>query len=433
MKNLSILTTLVISSFSFSLTFGQVGIGTPNPRGALDINMPVTNTSGLVLPTNSSPDSIVNPQGGDIAEGTIIYDSEKMCVRVYTGNSWSDCLSDARPTTSSPDIVADCSSDGFQGTFQTGTPLSGATFTITITNNSVTTVGSISFQTGDLVLNGESTSGISVSSVSPTSATINPGQSRTITYNLTGTPQMDGHFTGVWSKLNLSCSKSGDVGIGIRFAYWQTLSIGNTGLARFNSQLHDSINYGKAGTYTGDFTGFSFTNITSTLSALSAADLIEDYDIICTGYANMSVAFAAKIKTYVDSGGVAIILLDSNVGTNLFNAFGGTGSVGSGTISAVTNSNSINNGVFGDATNVTINAAGSYGRILTDQLPPNSVVLAEYNSEPRVFIAGDGGRAIFFWDEGVFRNAAVSGTVIDTPQEIFLHNIMAYALSKAGF
>lgn len=35
------------------LLFSQVGIGTTNPRGALDINNGTTNNHGLVLPTNS--------------------------------------------------------------------------------------------------------------------------------------------------------------------------------------------------------------------------------------------------------------------------------------------------------------------------------------------------------------------------------------------
>lgn len=42
--------------------YGQVGIGTTTPRGALDINKPTTNTLGLVLPTNSDTSNIVNPQ-----------------------------------------------------------------------------------------------------------------------------------------------------------------------------------------------------------------------------------------------------------------------------------------------------------------------------------------------------------------------------------
>lgn len=425
MKNLFILIMLVSSS----LILGQVGIGTSNPRGALDINNPTTNNLGLVLPTNESTANIVNPQGGDIAEGTIIYDSQLKCVKVFNGNQWSNCLCDTcTPTITT--IEADCSSLGFTGNFQSGTPLSGATYRVSIKNNSSSTIGPLTYSTSDLVLSG--ISGITVSSVTPTSASINSGQSQIITYNLTGTPQTNGPLTGSWSKLNLNCSSTINIGHKVRFAYWSSYALGGGEQSVFNSQLQNPSNYGSSGTYNGTFTGFEFTNITSTLATLSAADLLARYDIICTGYSNMSVADAAKIKAYVDGGGVAIILFDSKIGTSLLNAFGGTGTVGSGTINATTNSNSINNGIFGNATNIPIKGRGTRGAITASQLPPGSTILAELTSNPKVFISGNDGKAIFFWDEGVFRDKSVSGNIIDTPQERFLHNIMAYALGKAG-
>lgn len=78
----------------FTYAVAQIGIGTDQPRGALDINDKNTNTSpyGLVLPTND-PDNFVNPQTGDeITSGTIIYDNVKNCVKIYTGTTWSECI-----------------------------------------------------------------------------------------------------------------------------------------------------------------------------------------------------------------------------------------------------------------------------------------------------------------------------------------------------
>jgi len=76
--------------------FGQVGIGTSTPRGALDINNPTTNTHGLVLPTNENPDNITNPQdNGTPVEGTVIYDSTNDCIKFFKGTQWSNCLSDS--------------------------------------------------------------------------------------------------------------------------------------------------------------------------------------------------------------------------------------------------------------------------------------------------------------------------------------------------
>ncbi|WP_415326266.1 hypothetical protein [Chryseobacterium sp. MMS23-Vi53] len=73
--------------------FGQVGMNTPNPRGALDINKNTTNDMGLVLPTNTDVSNITNPQDLTIIPGTTIYDKTKDCVRFYKKTQiWSDCI-----------------------------------------------------------------------------------------------------------------------------------------------------------------------------------------------------------------------------------------------------------------------------------------------------------------------------------------------------
>jgi len=112
MKNKYLLILLVML---FQIANSQVGIGTTAPRGALDINKPTTYNMGLVLPTNASTGNIINPQGGNVAEGTIIYDSSMKCVKVFNGTAWSNCLCDACSTT--PTIAADCTQSGFQGTY----------------------------------------------------------------------------------------------------------------------------------------------------------------------------------------------------------------------------------------------------------------------------------------------------------------------------
>ncbi|MCS4303045.1 hypothetical protein [Chryseobacterium sp. BIGb0232] len=71
---------------------GSIGIGTTSPRGALDINKGTTNTMGLVLPTNQNSSNIINPQGGSVAIGTIIYDTTSDCIKVFKSTGWSQCL-----------------------------------------------------------------------------------------------------------------------------------------------------------------------------------------------------------------------------------------------------------------------------------------------------------------------------------------------------
>lgn len=98
-----------------TFTFSQVGIGSSTPRGALDINSPLTNNQGLVLPTNEATTNIVNPVGGAVAEGTIIFDSTEKCVRYFNRTAWSNCLCDSCGPSSSR-LALNCSLNGFTGT-----------------------------------------------------------------------------------------------------------------------------------------------------------------------------------------------------------------------------------------------------------------------------------------------------------------------------
>ncbi len=94
-KNYFKYTVCILIQLSFLLKINaQVGIGTDNPRGALDINNTTTNTYGLVLPINSDPEAMTNPQGGGKPiPGTIMYDSTKGCIKLYKPtNEWSGCL-----------------------------------------------------------------------------------------------------------------------------------------------------------------------------------------------------------------------------------------------------------------------------------------------------------------------------------------------------
>lgn len=72
-KNLLLLTALVVTQFSIS----QIGVGTTTPRGAMEIN---STTTGFIPPQVALTASnvaapVVNPQGGAIASGTIVYNT----------------------------------------------------------------------------------------------------------------------------------------------------------------------------------------------------------------------------------------------------------------------------------------------------------------------------------------------------------------------
>ncbi|PKF74572.1 hypothetical protein CW752_08715 [Chryseobacterium sp. PMSZPI] len=96
-------------------------MSTTSPRGALDINSPTTNNKGLVLPTNADPKNLINPMGGNIAEGTVMYDSTLRCIRFYRPTGWSNCLND----TPAPAFQLDCNGT-LTGTFTVGVSSSGS-------------------------------------------------------------------------------------------------------------------------------------------------------------------------------------------------------------------------------------------------------------------------------------------------------------------
>lgn len=206
--------TMVLAFGLCSTAHAQIGMGTPNPRGSLDINTPTTNIHGLVLPTNSSTVNMLNPQGGSVAPGTIMYDSTEDCVRLYKRSlnggpsGWSDCLLSAGNSSS---VVSDCnvSGNGFSGVYRKGTAMTAAnTFKVTLTNNSFSQA-TIALSPSDLTLSG--VSGLAVASVSPTTVTLNAGGSQVVTYTLNGNPTACGTLSGNWQKISLNCIKTAEV------------------------------------------------------------------------------------------------------------------------------------------------------------------------------------------------------------------------------
>ena len=76
-----------------------------------------------------------------------MYESKQNCIKYFDGTAWSACLGSGGSST--PTVVADCS-QGFTGTYRQGIPLSGATYKVTLTNNSFYNAN-LTFQASDLV------------------------------------------------------------------------------------------------------------------------------------------------------------------------------------------------------------------------------------------------------------------------------------------
>jgi len=422
----------------------QVGIGTTTPRGILDLNSPLTSNSGLVLPTNSSVTNIINPQGGNIAEGTMMYDNTNKCVKYFNGTSWSNCLCDSCGGGAQPTVVVDCS-QGFSGTYEELVPLSGATYSVTVTNNSFSTA-TLAFQPNDLVLSG--VDGITVASVSPTSANLAAGASQVITYTLSGTPNSVGTLTGKWNKITLSCNNSVDVQGTIRLGFF---GAGFPNLRTFIvPQLRDPANYGPTGTYVTD-RKITFVDATSDIQSLSATALKAKYHILFISSFSIlnNQILVQKVKDYVALGGVIHIAhglfngdTTPSVQNFTFRQFGNTGNVVSyeSYIPKVSNSSATEelSNVFGDTRNVSFNIY-HYARVRPNQLAAGSRVLATLTTGSPgdvVLWASKGapydGRVVWTATDIFSASPSITGS-IDTPQERFGHNIIAYLLQQAGF
>ena len=76
-----VLISCIVTFFAVSVCDAQVGIGTVNPKGVLDLNDDSgTNKYGLVLPRVSLSrtdlaNPVLNPQGGNPAVGTVVYNT----------------------------------------------------------------------------------------------------------------------------------------------------------------------------------------------------------------------------------------------------------------------------------------------------------------------------------------------------------------------
>lgn len=80
MKKILLSAALIAASFT---TFAQVGIGTTNPKGALDV---VSTNSALILPRVANTAAVTTP-----VNGMIIYDLSAKCFKGYQNGGWSYC------------------------------------------------------------------------------------------------------------------------------------------------------------------------------------------------------------------------------------------------------------------------------------------------------------------------------------------------------
>jgi hypothetical protein len=249
------------------------------PSAALEV---ASTTKGFLPPrmTQAQRNAIPTP-----AEGLIVYctDCSPAGLCVYDGSAWVELCSGGG---SSSTVVADCNVNGFVGEYMSGFATSGASFSITVINNSFS-LATISFAAGDVVLSG--VSGLTVGTPTPTSAALNAGQSQLVSYPITGTPATTGTLTGTWSKLALSCSDTQAVS-GLAAAL-------NDPNYCTNAALNGTYMSGAAFTASNTFTVTITNNSGSTINGLPAP-ATSNLALTWTGTGSLSVASVTPAGTY---------------------------------------------------------------------------------------------------------------------------------------
>jgi len=76
------LVTVAIMAASFT-SYAQVGIGTTNPQGVLDV---VSADNGLILPRVANTGAVTTP-----VNGMIVFDISETCFKGYQNGTWSEC------------------------------------------------------------------------------------------------------------------------------------------------------------------------------------------------------------------------------------------------------------------------------------------------------------------------------------------------------
>ena len=200
------ITLLCLTCLLGSMSFAQVKIGlpagAPQVSSLLDLSNTGDGTRALTLPRVATTASIVTP-----VNGMLVYDISSNCTKVYDNGAWSSCLGSS-PTGAS----VNCAASTLNGNYNQGTALTAAnSVTIYVANN---TSGAITITPSltDVNLSGTAAAGMSVASVSPASVTPAVGGGTVpVTYTLSGTPTAGGSFTATWTKLGLTCAKTGNV------------------------------------------------------------------------------------------------------------------------------------------------------------------------------------------------------------------------------
>ena len=251
-----------------ALAMAQVGVNTDQPDGTLDaayIN-PQGAPAGTKWANPATPQGVHFPnvstaqrsQFENVRKGMMIYNTDKQCLEMYlredeSGAPQWECIPNVGSASSQSVAVSPAT---FSGQFIGGVALKGASVSFKITNNGFAEVKNAKFSDAVTVENeGEI---IDVNCSANCSLSLNGGESKTLTYTLSGTPRA-GQLTARFSKLGLEAEQQLTVGKGkanlqnreeyiVSFAHGSTTIQGN--IDNGSNQVRIKIPYsGGEGSY----------------------------------------------------------------------------------------------------------------------------------------------------------------------------------------
>jgi len=225
----------------------------------------------------------------------------------------------------------------------------------------------------------------------------------------------------------------------IKFGY-SGVAVGNPAFPNVMTQVYESSNYGRSGTYK-KIRAVETSDATQDIvnPSFNAAQLKAKYAVLSVGLhlSLFTLADAVKLKDYAALGGVVILVCDHGLSAGMTNVLQGFGHVGP--FVAVTGV-----GLYTGASSVTESLSNYFGNsfgvplvgearivMTAAQLPAGSRVLATLGDHILFWLVGGTmGRVIAMSDINL-TTFNVTGVAVDTDQEKFVNNMMAYVFDQA--
>ncbi|WP_395606993.1 hypothetical protein [Pseudomonas sp. B22129] len=217
-------------------------------------------------------------------------------------------------------------------------------------------------------------------------------------------------------------------------------TLGDPGTAEFITQIKSSKNYGPNGKY-NKIKSVVFSDATKDIvkPSQTPAQLKKKYSVISFGLdGTASTAVQAKLlKGYVALGGGLILTCDHKVTPGMvdfLNAFGHTGAITPSSVlltaySGQSSSTEKTSDYFGDAADVELNGAATLA-LTPKQLPANSRVLASTDKTILLWLLGDMDERVLVISDYELIKLNSSGISVNTKEEKFLHNLIAYLFDQ---